>query len=224
MTNILLSRSHFSKFKEHLSTIILPSHKVVVIAFSFFAKQIRNKDEYDAFYHLEGEYIQKINNEFSFYGINSKQITWISYFSNEKEEAFKKIKNADILYFPGGSPDEMMERINEWNLSEVIENHKKIYMGSSAGAMIQFQTYHISPDFDYKTFQIKNGLNLLNDFIIEVHYRRRIKQKKAMRKMRKTYLKPIYAIPDDGCLIFHNNIVKPIFPAKQIYSQKGIIK
>lgn len=224
MTNILLSRSHFAKFKEQLNKLILSSHKVVVVAFSFFTKQMKNEEEYNLFYDPNGEYVQKINNEFSHFGIESKQITWISYYSNNKEEAIKNIKNADILYFPGGSPDEMMERINEWQLKEVIENHQKIYMGSSAGAMIQFETYHISPDHDYKTFQIKNGLKLLTDFMIEVHYNRRIKQKKAMRKMRKKYLKPIYSIPDDGCLIVENHIVKPIFPAIQIYSKKGVIK
>ncbi|MFA5481866.1 MAG: Type 1 glutamine amidotransferase-like domain-containing protein [Bacilli bacterium] len=224
MTNILLSRSHFSQFKEDLERIILPKHRVVVLAFSFFSKHLRTKEEYESFYHPGQEYRQKINNEFAAYGIKDEQIFWISYYSTTKDEAIKQIKQADILYFPGGAPDQMMDRIEEWDLTEVLEKHRKIYMGSSAGAMIQLETYHISPDQDYKTFRLEKGLNLINDFFIEVHYSKRKKQKKAMRKMRKAYYKPIYSIPDDGCLIVFDGVIRPIHPARQIYTKTGVVK
>ena len=39
------------------------------------------------------------------------QIMWIYYFDDTKSICKTKILDADIIYFPGGAPDEMMERI-----------------------------------------------------------------------------------------------------------------
>ena len=49
----------------------------------------------------------------------------------------------------GGAPDLMMKRIKEKKLKKLIKNYKGIMIGYSAGAMIQLDSYHISPDEDY---------------------------------------------------------------------------
>ena len=120
--------------------------------------------------------MKKMIGSFSPYGIQESSIQWI-YYDTPTEEAIQMIKKSDILYFPGGAPDQMMERFKDKNLIQAIEEHQKIYIGSSAGAMIQFEDYHISADAEYPKFSYEKGLNLLKGFSIEVHYRRRKKQK-----------------------------------------------
>ena len=74
-------------------------------------------------------------------------------------------------------------------------------MGPSAGTMIQFDTFHISKDHDYKKFSIHKGLGFIKDFGVEVHFRRRRQQKKAIRKMSHLNPRPIYVIEEPGMMI-----------------------
>jgi cyanophycinase len=226
MINILLSRGIIGKddMVEQLSNIIKKEHKVCILAFSFFDKHINSKASYDAYYKKGGEYYQKMIESFAPYNINENQITWVYYFDDTKESAKQKISAADIIYFPGGSPDQMMTRIIEFELKEHIESQDKIFIGSSAGAMIQFEDYHISKDIDYDCFSLQDGLSLIDEFIIEVHYRRRKKQKSALRKMHRLTHKNIYGIPDDGAIIYDKKNIRLIDTASQLYNHKGVIK
>ncbi|EPZ54469.1 peptidase S51 family protein [[Clostridium] sordellii ATCC 9714] len=71
----------------------------------------------------------------------------------------------------------MMDRLKEFKIIEDIENYKGIVMGSSAGAMVQVAQYHITPDKDYDTFSYNEGLNMITDFDIEVHYKKHLFRK-----------------------------------------------
>lgn len=226
MINILLSRGILKEpyMIDALKDIIQKDHKVCILAFSFFEKHIYNQVLYDSYYKKGGEYYQKMIDSFMPYGIKGDQITWIYYFDDDKNSAKQKIMDADIIYFPGGSPDQMMTRIIEFDLKEVLESQNKIFIGSSAGAMIQFETYHISQDVDYDCFSLQEGLSLIDDFIIEVHYRRRKKQKSALRKMHRLTHKNIYSIPDDGAIIYDHKNILLVGSAKQLYHHKGVVK
>ena len=156
--------------------------------------------------------------------IGSKSGKWIHYYKDNKKTAIEKIKHANIIYFPGGAPDLMMMRINAFGIKEILEAHQGLFIGSSAGAMIQMASYHMSPDVDYPSFSYEIGLNLLKGFSIEVHYRRRKKQKAALRKVNRAFRQPIYAIPDDGALIVTQESITCIQSAKKIYNNKGVVK
>ncbi|AUD65342.1 hypothetical protein BK011_06440 [Tenericutes bacterium MZ-XQ] len=226
MIHVLTSRGILreSFMVDALKEIIKKEHKVCVVALSFFQKHIYTIEAYDAYYKKGGEYYQKMIDSFEPYGIPEKHISFVYYYDMSKEEAKKKIDQADIIYFPGGAPDLMMERIKEFELKEHLENQKKIFIGSSAGAMIQFSNYHISPDLDYDKFSLHEGLDLIDNFIIEVHYRRRKKQKSALRKMYRSTHKPIFAIPDDGAIIYDHKQLKLLGSAKQLYNHRGVIR
>lgn len=205
---------------KHIKQILKPNMKVLVIGFSFF--NTLDETSYFIMYDKDSEYYTKIKNNFLFYGIN--QVDWIYYYKQTKEEMINLIKEADVLYFPGGAPDLMMERIIEKDILKPLKEFNKIVIGSSAGAMIQLNKYHISPDNEYFKFSEHEGLGYIDDFFIEVHYNKRKQQKKSMRKMRKKYLKPIYTIPDEGMLIVEDNNIKIINEAKKFYNRKGINK
>lgn len=87
---------------------------------------------------------------FKAYGISQDNISFVNYFEDTKKSAKQKIENADIVYFLGGLPDRMMDRIKEFDLVETFRKRNGIIMGYSAGAVIQLSEYHLSPDNDYE--------------------------------------------------------------------------
>ena len=123
------------------------------MAFSFRDSEVKNLKDCDSLYSKEkGIYYNGIVDGFTAYGISEDNITFVNYFKDTRESAIQKIEKADILYFTGGRPDRMMDRIKEFDLADVLRKHKGIVMGYSAGAVIQLSEYHLSPDKDYKEF------------------------------------------------------------------------
>lgn len=226
MINVLMSRGILGSdmMVEALRDVIKPKQKVAVLLYSFFENQFQTENEYQLFYEPGSEYHEKILQSFMPYGIDASSISWINYYQTSKEDATEMIQKADIIYLPGGSPDQMMQRIIQKGLLETLEAHKKIYVGSSAGAMIQFHHYHISKDNDYQRFSYETGLNLLQGFSIEVHYRRKKVQKSGMRKVYRAYRHPIFTIPDDGALVIYDDEIELIGTADLMYDSKGIYR
>ena len=129
-----------------------------------------------------------------------------------------------MLFFPGGSPDQMMDRLKKHDLIEKIKKFNGITIGSSAGAMIHLDKAHIYKDNDYKKFSYVKGLNFIKGFDFSVHYRRKVQQKKAIRKVWKEKPRDIYSIPDDGGLFYDQGEIHLLGSAKKIYDKSGIIK
>ncbi len=224
--HVLMSRSILGtqEMVDVLKDKLKQHHNVAVLLFSAFDNQFKNSKEYHAFYAPGSEYYNKIVDSFKPYGIDEKNITWIFEDSDHQDTIIHQIEKADIIYFPGGAPDMMMKRIIQKGIKETLENHQKIYIGSSAGAMIQFKNYHISPDSEYPYFRYEEGLNLLKGFSIEVHYRRRKKQKAGMRKVFRAYRHPIFTIPDDGALIVLEDEFILVGTTDLMYDHKGIYR
>ena len=130
----------------------------------------------------------------------------------------KKIKQADLIYLTGGLPDKLFERLEEFDIISNLENFKGIMLGISAGAVVQFQTYHLSPDRDYKKFNIYPGLKIINDFGVEVHYGdRKWRQNKALNKINKILPRSYYTIPNAGALIKDGDRIILINGSKKHY-------
>lgn len=226
MIHILMSRGilgHPSMI-EAIKPCLAGRQKVVIVALSYFDKHLGDPKSYQDYYAPGSEYHQKMIDSFAPYGINEKSITWILDYKESASTAQKKINEADIIYLPGGSPVELMARIKAFDIKAAIEAHQGVLIGSSAGAMVQFARYHISPDRDFHRFSYEEGLDLLKGFAIEVHYRRRKKQKKALRKVRREQGMPIYSIPDDGAIIIKDGDITLIHSARQRYTSKGVVR
>ena len=146
---------------------------------------------------------------FTSYGISENNIEFINYFTDSKESAAQKIAKADIIYFLGGLPDRMMDRIKEFELYDILMKHNGIVMGYSAGAVIQLAEYHLSPDEDYSEFQYCKGLPYLNDFYLEVHYEATKIQNEAIERVLTERGKTVYAtVSGSGAILVDNGNVK----------------
>ena len=114
MVNILLEGYEIDApwLYEELKKYIKPMHKVAVVAFSFRDSRVKSLADWNVLYSKEnGRFYGGIVNSFTAYGIPEENVSFINYFADTKESAQEKIENADIVYFLGGLPDRMMERI-----------------------------------------------------------------------------------------------------------------
>ena len=212
MINILLEGYDIDApwLYNELKKYIQPNHSVVVVAFSFRENRVKNLSDWNALYDKKlGKFYNGIVDGFTSYGSLEDNIVFINYFTDTKETAAQKIKNADIVYFLGGMPDRMMDRIKEFNLYDTLMQHKGIVMGYSAGAVIQLAEYHLSPDDDYPEFNYYEGLPYLQDFYMEVHYEGTSIQNEAIQRVLAERGKTVYATTiHTGAILVDNGDIK----------------
>jgi len=207
---------------EELRPYISPRSKVAVIAFSFRDSRVKNLEDWNVLYaSATGRFYNGIVRAFEAYGILEQDIFFLNYFTDTKESAADKIRQANILYFLGGLPDKMMERIEEFDLRDALIDHKGVIMGYSAGAVIQLSEYHLSPDEDYPHFQYHKGLPYLDNFYLEVHYEGTEPQKSAIEQVLTDRKKIVYATSlMRGALIVDNGTVKTVGDVKIFSPEK----
>lgn len=214
MVNILLESHDINApwLYPDLKPYIQPHHRVAVVAFSFREDRVKSLSDWDTLYSPDhGEFYTGIVDGFAAYGIPEEHISFLNYFTDTPDSAKAKIKSADIVYFLGGLPDQMMARIKAFDLTETLMAHDGIVMGYSAGAVIQLAEYHLSPDEDYPAFGYYEGLPCLHDFHLEVHYTGSAEQQAAIQKVIAERGKPVYALAHmKGAIIFDEGEVNPI--------------
>ena len=212
MVNILLEGYDIDApwLYDELKNYIQPTHRVAIIAFSFRDSRVKSLDDWNNLYSKDnGIFYDGIVGSFDAYGISEYNISFVNYFTDTKETAKRKIENADIIYFLGGLPDRMMDRIKEFDLRDSLMNHKGIIMGYSAGAVIQLAEYHLSPDDDYPEFKYYEGLPYLNNFYLEVHYENTSIQNATIQKVIEERKKTVYAtVCMKGAILVDNGIIK----------------
>lgn len=212
MVNILLEGYEIDApyLRGELSRHIRPEDTVAVVALSFRDNRVKSLDDWNRLYSKEsGIYYGGIVGGFTAYGVAEENISFINYFTDSREAASKKISNADIIYFLGGLPDRMMDRIAEMGLYDVLMSHKGVVMGYSAGAVIQLSEYHLSPDDDYPEFGYFKGLPYLGDFYVEVHYENTEVQNQAIARVLAERSKTVYATAENaGAIVVDNGEIK----------------
>ena len=219
MINVLLEGYNIEApwLYDELKKYIRPDYKVAVVAFSFWDSRVKSLDDWNALYgRNDGKFYSGIVSGFAAYGVSEDNIQFVNYFTDTQDTAKRKIENADIVYFLGGLPDRMMERIIEFDLQDVLMKHKGVIMGYSAGAVIQLAEYHLSPDDDYPEFKYYKGLPYLKDFYLEVHYEETFVQKTAIQKVLEERRKTVYATSlGKGALIVDNGNINLIGDVKE---------
>jgi cyanophycinase len=203
----------YDKFKE----IIKSGSNVSVIPFSFHEEWIKNTDDWDKSYDkLKGHHYGNIVMPFQTYGIEEKNIVWINYFADNNDSAKEKVNSSDIIFFTGGFPDKIMNRLAEFDLINTIEQHKGIIMGWSAGAMMQCSDYYISPDKDYPEFSYAKGLNCIKDFAVEVHYKNTEVQNESIKKFIRETGKRVYTTAPQSAIIVDHGKATLLGNAKEV--------
>ncbi len=212
MTNILINNYAldatwcFDSFK----TIIQSEMKVVVLPFSFRDDLVKNAQEADRYYAKGGKYYESIVNPLLKFGIKEENITILNYYVATKDDVVSELNTADILYFTGGLSDKTIERCKEKQIFEELKAFDKIVIGVGAGAMVQLDKFHITPDDDYEEYSYCSGIGYLDDFDIEVHYDCSYGKKMSIRRALVEEKKNIYAIGNQGSLLVEDGKISCI--------------
>ncbi|WP_025724648.1 Type 1 glutamine amidotransferase-like domain-containing protein [Acholeplasma granularum] len=225
MINILSSKTIYDKpyVVEKLKKYIKPESKICVIAFSFFEKEDMLHSYYEGYKIPDGIWYLHILEPLLVYGIKPEQVQWVIYKKDDIESAKRKVEESDIIFLPGGAPDLFYKRLYEYDLISSIKN-SSIVMGPSAGTMVQFNWFHISKDYDYKKYQLSDGIGLISDFGVEVHFKRRKQQKKSLRRVSHYNKRPVYTIEEPGFMILEDGQIIYQYMANKYYEKGRRIK
>jgi peptidase E len=211
MVNILFDCPNTQDFVPELGRYFRKGDKVAVVAFSFYDNYVYDAESWERVFGKGGNCYYETVDGLAPFGITPDDISFINYFTDTKESAKRKIKEADVIYFTGGLPDRMMDRIREFELEEILLAHRGVVMGYSAGAVIQLNEYHLYPDGDYKDFGYYKGLPYLSGFGIEVHYEYKPEQDESIRRFLKERGVTTYVTHTrSGGIVIDNGEVKVI--------------
>ncbi|MCM1043304.1 MAG: Type 1 glutamine amidotransferase-like domain-containing protein [Corallococcus sp.] len=205
MTNVLLNYYNFEEdwAKPYLKRYLQNKH-VAIIPLAYRDSQAWNNESWQAVYGLGGEKYDKIMAPFFNYGISHDDICWINYFKDNTFSAIEKIRNSDVLFFTGGLPEKIAERLTKMQLLNEIKNFNGVVMGTSAGAMFQLDEYHITPDEDYPRFLMHNGIGLVSGFDLEVHFENTDIQRSCTARAKSIHGRKVYAMWHQGGLLIED--------------------
>jgi hypothetical protein len=193
MVNILFDCPNIDGFKDELSQYFSAEDRVSVVAFSFYDDYVYDDKSWQLVYGKDvGNGYFEVVDAFEKFGVPKENISFINYFTDTKESARQKIENADVVYFTGGLPDRMMDRIIDFELVDVLKKFDGVVVGYSAGAVIQLNEYHLYPDGDYDDFGYYDGLGYLDGFYLEVHYEYKPEQDESIRRALTERSLPVY--------------------------------
>lgn len=194
--------------------------KVCILALSFFEEDAPDAAAWQKEYGKpHGTWHAANTKVFKPFGIQQDQIEWVNPYEDRPSEMAEKIKRSNILMLPGGAPDQMMKRIRKYRLKKLIQNYKGVIIGYSAGAMIQFDKYHITPDMDYPEFSWHDGLGLIEGFDIEAHYKELSIQKKSIERAVRESQKPVYAVFEEGGIIAQKGKPLQFFGRTELFEE-----
>lgn len=208
MYSILLSKIEFGFpfVEEELKKIVKEDMKVVVMPWAFPTELNYDKLNNEYFKVGEKKYNKYINPLIKL-GINIENITILNCYDYANFKNFKQIINeSDILLLPGGNPEMFFSKVvQETELLYEIKHYKGIIIGESAGACLQFKRYFITAKNNfYKYFAFYDGFGVLNDpFYIDVHSVNNYKYLTSLNKVSSKTNKTIYAIFNDGAIIYN---------------------
>lgn len=169
MKRILGSKFSANLYSKYVQ--INDKDKILVLPVCTMPVYVDDKDSWLKYYGKKGALYQKIVNELQMLGASLENVCVFNYIEDEAN------KNIDIdLYnyviIPGGDAELGIRRLRDLNLIDDIINYTGDIIAYSAGALMLFEKFFLSPNWYYKEMKYATGLKLpgMPDCIIEVHY------------------------------------------------------
>lgn len=215
MKCILLSNNNFDEQYcfDAMRRIIKPNMKVVCIPFASDLEWILS--EIDGELSYNGKFRNEQYKPFREFGIEEGNFHMLIPTDNMEFSKWK-LDKADIIYFSGGSMENIESVLKELDLWNYIINisKDKIFIGASAGALILQNIYHEVPfvDPNYTKYKRKKGLGFAKKICTLVHFDKENKKhiKNYHIVKRRTFRKKVIGLSDHSALIVIGNFVLPL--------------
>lgn len=207
MVNILLNYYNFHEsWTEGKLDKYFRNKRVLIVPLAFRESQIWDNDSWQTLYGKGGEKYDNILRPFLYYGHSENDVKWLNCY--DKTADFRRlISEADVLFFTGGMPEKAVRRLHELGVVDDVKNFRGVVAGASAGAMLQLQQYHITPDEDYAEYSIDSGLGLVGGFDLEVHYLNTPLQNECTKRAACQLGLPVYQMWHEGGIIVEDGVI-----------------
>ncbi|MDR1583060.1 MAG: hypothetical protein LBS55_07375 [Prevotellaceae bacterium] len=205
MVNILLG--HITAV-DLLKSDMVRSHtsgkRTLVIPYSWREYEVSDIKSWNTAYaRISGVYYPELLSIAHSAGISSTDVDFLNYYQDDYNKSIAKISFAEVLILPGGMPDLFMNRIERKGLLPALQNFNGVAIGISAGAMIQFEQYHITPDYkEYYDFSILSGIGWIRGYDVEVHYSGLEKQIKSIEHIKNISNIPVICLDNESGVVF----------------------
>ena len=206
MVNVLLNYYNFDGdwAYPHLEKYVKGA-KVLILPLAYREFQAWDNDSFLSIYGKGGEKYPAITRPFLSFGLKETDLDWLNPYDGKDHIA--QIKRADLLFFTGGMPEKALKRMDELGITDAVTHFKGVVMGASAGAMLQLDRYHITPDEDYAEYGIWRGLGLVKGIDLEVHYLATPIQQQCSARAASELALPIYQMWHEGGLLVEDGNV-----------------
>ena len=217
MTNILLNYYNFDgDWTQGRLDKYFRNKRTVIVPLAYRETQIWDQESWQSIYGKGGEKYDNILHPFLSYGLMEKEISWLNYF-DQKTDFVKLVEQAEVLFFTGGMPEKAIRRMGELGITEAVKSSSAVIAGASAGAMLQLERYHITPDEDYSSYETCSGLGLVSGLDLEVHFLDTPLQNQCTRRAIEELNLPVYQMWHEGGLLVEDGTVTPLGNVRKVY-------
>lgn len=208
--NILLNYYNFDGdwARPHLRDLLKNLPHVLILPLAYREIQAWDDKSWLSIYGKNGEKYNNILSPFLSYGYREQDIEWLNPYRQQFHAA--QFDRAELLFFTGGMPEKAIARLSELGLTDSVVNFGGIVAGASAGAMLQLDTYHITPDDDYSRYGLWRGLGLVHGLDLEVHYLAEPLQDECALRAHREHGMPVYKMWHEGGLLVQGGKVTPM--------------
>ena len=207
MTNVLLNYYNFDGdwARPHLEHIFASKPRVLILPLAYRESQAWDNESFLSIYGKGGEKYDNILRPFLAYGYAESEVVWLNPYDGS--DHLEQVQKADLLFFTGGMPEKAIARLVQLGIDGAVKNFRETVMGASAGAMLQLDAYHITPDEDYDSYSIWQGLGLVKGIDLEVHYLATDLQRTCTKRAAKELSVPVYQMWHEGGLLIEDGKV-----------------
>jgi peptidase E len=128
--------------------------------------------------------------------------------SDTLQKLKEKMDLSDMIYLPGGDPNLLSERLNDLGVSKLLKRYRGVIVGNSAGSLVLCRRYvAVRGQDDNQITKSHRGIAVV-DFAVSVHYKSEDKGRsgeepdRELRELSERVNIPIYAIPENGAIIY----------------------
>lgn len=207
--NILLNYYNFDGdwARPHLEKFLKNRPHVLILPLAYRETQAWDDQSWQSVYGKNGEKYENILRPFLSYGYSEKEVEWLNPY---KSDGLAQLKRAEFLFFTGGMPEKAQKRLDDLGLTVVVRQFDGIVAGASAGAMLQLETYHVTPDEDYSDYGLWQGLGLVGGIDLEVHYLATPLQDSCALRAHREHGLPVYKMWHEGGLLIEKGKITPM--------------
>lgn len=171
---------------------------------------VTDANSFTSFFCKKGTKGERYKNILMANGAVESNISFVNYYDPDSYLEKERILNNNFIILPGGLMERGIERLYETKLDSVLAEFSGTIIGFSAGAIMLFDEYLITPNKVYKELKISKGIGILDGskFMIDVHYNESdIQQRNAIETMCALRNLNVFAITQSGYVIIEEDNV-----------------